>query len=99
MECRIEVAQECGGRLVRLAGRLGRAQVPDLLEACATGQGFVRIDLSDLLSADVVGMEALQRLREKGADLVSVPEYIQLKLETMTREASVHRPRNDKPHQ
>ena len=98
MECRIEIAHEQGGLLVRLAGRLGGAQVPDLLQACAAARGLVRLDLIDLVSADTVGMEALRRLREKGADLIGVPEYIQLKLETMTREAALHRPFDEKPH-
>lgn len=91
------MAHEQGGLLVRLAGRLSGAQVPDLLQACASGHGSVRLDLTDLLSADPVGLEALRRLSEKGADLIGVPEYIQLKLETMMREAAINRPLGNKP--
>ena len=35
-----------------------------------------------LVSADVAGLEALQRARARGALLVGVPGYIQLKLDT-----------------
>ncbi len=97
MDCWIDVAQEPGGRLVRLAGRLGRAQVPDLLEMCAPVHGLVRIDLTDLLSADSVGIEALQRVQQKGADLFGVPEYIQLKLDAMAREARANRRPGQEP--
>ena len=50
--------------IVRLAGRLSAAQVPELLGACAL---LVEVDLSELVSADVAGVEALQRLRDQGA--------------------------------
>jgi hypothetical protein len=98
VECRIEITHEFGVRLVCLAGCLGSAQVPALLEGCASARGSVRLDLSDLVSADAVGLKALWRLREKGADLIGAPEYIHLKLETMTREAAIDRPLDRKPH-
>lgn len=97
MECWIEVAQEAGGRLVRLAGRLSRAHVPDLLHVCAPGQGTVRLDLTDLLSADAVGIEALQRVRETGADLLGVPQYIQLKLDSLAHDARASRRHDQEP--
>jgi hypothetical protein len=36
----------------------------------------VRIDLTDLLSADAVGLDALRRLRIDGAQLVGVAQYL-----------------------
>ena len=87
MDCWIQIVQEPDGRLVRLAGRLGSAQVPDLLQACACGEGSVCVDLTDIVSADAMGIEALQRVRDKGATLIAVPEYIQLKLDSLAREA------------
>jgi hypothetical protein len=81
MDCWIGVADEGGQRLVRLAGRLSTAQVPSLLEACSV-PGALEIDLSDLISADAAGIEALQRVRLSGARLRGVPGYIQLKLDT-----------------
>ena len=67
--------------MVRLAGRLSADQVPELLEACAGGA--LEVDLTDLIGADPAGVEALQRVRNAGAALVSVPGYIRLKLESL----------------
>ncbi len=64
---------------MRLAGRLTAAQVPELLMLCAEG-GPLELNLTDLLSGDQAGIEALQRLRDKGATLVGTPGYIDLKL-------------------
>ena len=81
MECWIGIAEEEGRRVVRLAGRLAEAQVPELLMACGQADALV-LDLSDLLSADAAGLEALQRVQARGAALVGVPGYIQLQLES-----------------
>jgi hypothetical protein len=75
------VVQEVDRRVVRLAGRLCAAQVPELLRACGEG-GALQLDLTDLVSADVAGVEALQRVRANGANLVGAPGYIQLKLDS-----------------
>ena len=79
MECWIGVATEDNRRVVRVAGRLSAAHVAELLTACAGGE-VVELDLSDLVSADVAGIEVLQRVRSKGATLVGTPGYINLKL-------------------
>ena len=81
MDCRIEVVKEHGQRLVRLAGRLAEAQVPDLLDVCSDNSVTLRLRLGDLISVDAVGLETLHRLRERGATLTEVPAYIQLKLD------------------
>jgi hypothetical protein len=81
VDCWIGVIQETDRRLVRLAGRLSVAQVPELLEACAEALPL-EVDLADLVSADAAGIEALQRLRGQGARLVSAPGYLQLKLDS-----------------
>ncbi len=83
MDCWIGVADEGDRRLVRLAGRLSSAQVPELLEACANTVPL-QVDLTDLVSVDVSGVEALQRLRNQGATLVGAPGYLQLKLDSHT---------------
>ena len=79
VECWIGVVDESDRRIVRLAGRLGEAQVPELLMACSE-TGRLELDLSDLLSADAAGLEALQRVQARGATFVGVPGYIQLQL-------------------
>ncbi len=81
MDCWIGVVTEAGRRIVRLAGRLSVAQVPELLIACAADRPL-DIDLTDLVSADAAGIEALQRVRRAGATFVGTPGYIQLKLDS-----------------
>jgi len=71
---------------VRLAGRLSAAQVPELLEACAKALS-VEIKLTDLISSDVAGIEALQGLRNRGVVLVDAPGYLQLKLDSVPPDA------------
>ena len=82
MDCWIGVVQETDRRIVRLAGRLGMAQVPELIRVCGAPPCALQLDLTDLVSADMAGVEALQRARAKGAILVGVPGYIQLKLDS-----------------
>jgi hypothetical protein len=41
----------------------------------------VQLHLGYLISVDAVGLEALHRLRERGATFIEVPAYIQLKLD------------------
>jgi hypothetical protein len=81
VDCWIGVVKEPDRLVVKLAGRLSAEQVPELLTACAD-TGALELDLSDLVSVDAPGIEAVQRLRGKGATLVGVPGYIRLKLET-----------------
>ena len=73
------MTNEAGRRTVRVAGRLKIAHVPELLTACA-GSPVLVLDLSDLISADVAGIEALRRMRTSGAILVGTPGYIHLKI-------------------
>ena len=84
VECWIGVVQETDRRVVRLAGRLSVAEVPELHGACAGGAPL-ELDLTELVSADVAGIEALQRLRGQGATLVGAPGYLQLKLDSHAR--------------
>jgi hypothetical protein len=86
VDCWIGITQEHDRRVVRLAGRLGEEQVPELFTAC--GQpGPLQIDLTDLVSADAAGLEALHRVQSRGAVLVGVSGYIQLQLESTSRTA------------
>lgn len=59
-----------------LAGRLKAEQVHELRGICAGVEGTIYIDLTDLLSADAVGIDALRRLRHDGAELVGVAQYL-----------------------
>jgi CheY-like chemotaxis protein len=80
VECWIGVTTEGECRVVRVAGRLSLAHLPEMLEACTDGAAL-QIDLTDLVSADMAGIEALQRLRARGASIIGAPGYIQLKLD------------------
>jgi hypothetical protein len=84
VECWIGVTSEGGRRIVRVAGRLKVAHVPELLAACADSPALelhaLELHLSDLISADMAGIEALRRMRMKGAVLVDTPGYINLKI-------------------
>jgi anti-anti-sigma regulatory factor len=76
VECRIHVQQQPDGCTIHLAGRLNAAQVHELRSACAAADGPIRIDLTDLLSADAVGLDALQRLKQAGAEIVGAAQYL-----------------------
>jgi anti-anti-sigma regulatory factor len=75
MVCRIQVEHQDDTCTVYLAGHLKAEQVPELRRICATETG-IRIDLSDLMSADPVGIYALRRLERDGAELVGVAHYL-----------------------
>jgi hypothetical protein len=85
VDCRIQVADEHGVRIVTVAGRLGNAHLPDLLMACGEISASVRLDLTDMVSADAIAVEALRRIRDAGARLAGVPTYIQLTLDSPSR--------------
>jgi hypothetical protein len=76
MECRILVQQHVDGCTIQLAGRLNAAQVHELQSVCAGATGKLKIDLTDLLSADPVGLDALRRLRVAGAEIVGAARYL-----------------------
>ena len=80
MQCRIEIRQENERVVVRLAGRLGEAQVATLLEACSQTKEPPRLELDDLVSADAVGIDVLLRIERDGAELVGLPQYLRIKL-------------------
>ena len=69
-----------GRRVVRLAGRFGEAQVPELLCAGEDASDLT-LDLAELVSVDAAGLDALHRLQQRGARIVGASGYIQLKLE------------------
>jgi len=81
VDCWIGTVDDANRRLVRVAGDLSVAQVPDLLEACADSLP-VQLNLTDVVSVDVVAIEALQQLRSKGALLIGARRYLQLKLDS-----------------
>jgi hypothetical protein len=70
------------------AGAVSRAETavpkpghvkPAWLTVC-TGGVPLQIELTDLISADAAGIEALQLLRSRGATLSGAPGYLQLQV-------------------
>jgi hypothetical protein len=76
MECRIQVEARSEACTVSLAGHLRAEQVPELYRLCGSIGSRLRLDLTDLLSADAVGIDALRRLGHGGAELVGVAQYL-----------------------
>jgi hypothetical protein len=74
----IRVVERSTGSIVYLAGGLNESHAPQLRAVCqrASERGAVRIDLSDLLPANAVGIDTLRRLRGDGAELTAVPRYL-----------------------
>jgi hypothetical protein len=83
VECRIQVRDKGNVRTICVAGRVQQAHVPDLLDACASASGRVEVDLTDVISADVVALNALSRIRDAGTKFIGVPTYLQLKLDSL----------------
>jgi anti-anti-sigma regulatory factor len=82
MECRIQVLEQRDTRIVAVAGQLTAAHIADLLVACGEISSALHIDLTDVIFTDPIAVDALRRLRDGGAQLVGVPGYIQLKLDS-----------------
>jgi len=80
MECRIDVTSQAGSYVVRVAGRLTDEHVPDLLRVCSP-LAPLQLDLTQLDSANAIGIEALQRLQKSGAEIVGATHFIQLLLD------------------
>lgn len=93
MHCRIEVRREHDRPVVRLAGRLGEAEVAALFEACTRTHEAPVLELDDLVSADAMGLDALLRLQERGVELVGLPEYLRIKLADLVRDRQQQQPR------
>ena len=63
---------------LRLAGRLGAAEVPELERSIEAG---VRaLDLRDLLSADQEGVAALRRIRDRRIEIRNPSRYLAMLL-------------------
>lgn len=70
-----------GQCVVRVVGRLTQDQVPDLLKLCAeSDESVVTVDLTDLVSADTVGLQALGRIRAAGTRLTNVSRHLESEL-------------------
>jgi hypothetical protein len=85
VHCRIWIEHDAERLVIHLAGRLSEAEVPELLQACASGQPTV-LELDELVSADAIGIDALMRIERSGSRLVGLPHYVRLKMDVLARE-------------
>ena len=88
VDCRFDVEKGAARDLVRVAGGLTAAHVADFLVLWegltrdVTPGHDVEVDLSDLLSVDAVGLDALRRVAHAGTKLVGASNYIRMKLDS-----------------
>ena len=61
---------------IRVEGQLTSDDVPDVRAACESANPPLRLDLSDLRSADSDGIRAIQLLAKAGAELHGASPYI-----------------------
>ena len=71
---------------LRLEGRLAGATVAELDRVVEELELPIRVDLSQLFSADDAGIEALQALRSNGAELLGTRPLIQQRVEAIKKE-------------
>ena len=86
MPFKAEVVDDGGRITLRLAGRLDLEQSSELLHLYDETRGAMRLDLTDLLSADAAGLDTLRTLRRRGAGLVGLTPYIALQLDAGSTE-------------
>jgi hypothetical protein len=77
LDLHVTIENDARGFSVRVAGRLAAEGVRELARAC-DGKHRLRLDLSELVSADEEGTRLLCRLVDAGAELVGTPPYIDL---------------------
>jgi len=76
----IACESDSGVRVVHLEGWLEGEAVAELERVVSGDSGSLRLDLSELRSADPAGLDALRALRPAGASLVGASPYIRLLL-------------------
>jgi anti-anti-sigma regulatory factor len=90
VDCLIEIVESVDHRLLRLSGSLTEAQVHELLDASRASRRPVFLDLRQLISVDAIGLGVLLDLQRDGAQLLEIPTYIQLKLESLSSKRRKH---------
>jgi hypothetical protein len=73
----IATEESHGLLVIHVSGALGLAELDALRSACR-GAAKLRIDLSELLTADEEATRLLAMLCDSGAELVAVPPYVDL---------------------
>ena len=76
----VRITTESGATLVHVAGDLMGEDVAELERACASIEGSLVIDVAGLRRVDARGIEAIRALEERGARLVNVSPFLELRL-------------------
>ena len=78
----IAASSDSGTRIVRIEGWLEGEAVAELERVIEGESGALRLDLSELRSADKAGLAALRAHRAAGASIVGASPYIKLLMGT-----------------
>jgi hypothetical protein len=81
VQFKAEIVDHAGFRIVRLAGRLQCEHTDELIRLCEASTPALRLDLTDLVSADPSGLETLLLIQQRGAQLKGASPYIVLQLD------------------
>ena len=67
---------------LKVDGELTEEGVAEIEKACASVDGQIDLDLSQLMKADAHGIRALKRILGSGARLVAASIYVELLMKT-----------------
>jgi anti-anti-sigma regulatory factor len=90
VQFKAEVDDHGEHRVVRLSGALKGEMSSELTRLVDGTRPPVRLDLSDLVSADGAGFRTLASLEARGAELVGASPYVSLELERERVKAPRH---------
>ena len=89
MRLRVIEARDDIVTVLRIDGELCDEGVAELYLLACAAERPLRLDLSNLIRIDSVGLEVIRSLADEGAELVGVSPYIRLRLETLNRTKEV----------
>jgi anti-anti-sigma regulatory factor len=78
MDIRIDIETKGPVDVVHVSGRLIVSSVKQLTHICEPMEGNFVLELSNLVFADDVAVDAIRSLREKGADIRGASSFIKL---------------------
>jgi len=78
MDIRIDIETKGPVDVVHVSGRLIVSSVKRLTDICEPMEGNFVLELSNLVFADDVAVDAIRSLREKGADIRGASSFIKL---------------------
>jgi len=82
---RFTVTEERSVRRIQLEGRLTADEIGELEQLVADDPSAVRLDLTELRSADAVALALLRRLRREGVEICGAPPHLAWRIEEESR--------------